>query len=106
MLPFFGHIIHGVAWVLDNILTVYLFIVIASAVISWVSPDPYNPIVRFLRNVTEPVYMYIRRYLPFVYIGGFDLSPIVLIVVIQFFKFAIVQNLFYLAVKLGSTIYR
>lgn len=59
-------------------ITLYIYIVIASALISWVSPDPYNPIVRFLRNATDPLLNRIRRVLP-VQLGGFDLSPIVLI---------------------------
>lgn len=94
---FIGNIIYGVAWLVGTVLHIYLFVVIGSAIISWVNPDPYNIIVRFLRSVTEPIYVYIRRYIPFVYIGGFDLSPIVLILAIQFAQFAVVKNLYYLA---------
>ncbi len=94
---YLANIVSGLAWIIGNILSIYFYIVIASAIISWVSPDPYNPIVRFLRNVTEPIYIYIRRYIPFVYIGGFDLSPIVLIAIIEFLRFAVVNNLLYLA---------
>ena len=65
------------------LLTAYMWVVIISALVSWVNPDPYNPIVRFLRNATEPVFHRIRRTLPFVVVGGFDLSPIVVIVAIQ-----------------------
>lgn len=88
-----GNLIHGVAFIIDSVLTIYLWIVIASAILSWVNPDPYNPIVRFLRNATEPVYAYIRRYMPFLNIGGFDLSPLVLILLIQFLLIALVGNL-------------
>ncbi len=97
---FIGNIIYGVAWLVGAVLNVYFFVVIGSAIISWVNPDPYNVIVRFLRSVTEPIYVYIRRYIPFVYIGGFDLSPIVLILAIQFAQFAVVKNLYYLAEKM------
>jgi len=60
-----------------------MWVVIISALISWVNPDPYNPIVRFLRNATEPLFYRIRRWMPFVVVGGFDLSPILVIVGIQ-----------------------
>ena len=57
-------------------------------------PDPYNPIVRFLHAVTEPVYYRLRRWMPFLILGGFDLSPIVVILIIQFLKMFVVQSLF------------
>ncbi|SNR61345.1 YggT family protein [Humidesulfovibrio mexicanus] len=65
------------------LLTGYMWVVIVSALLSWVNPDPYNPIVRFLRNATEPLYWRIRRWMPFVVVGGFDLSPIVVIFGVQ-----------------------
>ena len=67
----------------STLLTLYMWVVIVSALLSWVNPDPYNPIVRFLRNATDPLYMRIRRWFPFVVLGGFDLSPVVVIVAIQ-----------------------
>ncbi|MCM0755857.1 YggT family protein [Desulfovibrio aminophilus] len=76
-------ILAGVVNILHMVLTAYMWVVIISALLSWVNPDPYNPIVRFLRNVTEPVFYWIRRRLPFVVVGGFDLSPIVVILGIQ-----------------------
>jgi len=88
-----GNIVYGAAFIIRTVLTIYFYIVIASAILSWVNPDPYNPIVRFLRNATEPVYAYIRRYMPFLYVGGFDLSPLVLILLIQFLQIALVGNL-------------
>jgi YggT family protein len=101
-----GNIIYAIARILDNILTIYFYIIIASAIISWLRPDPYNPIVRFLRKLTEPVYIYIRRYIPFVQVGGFDLSPIVLIMVIEFVRFAIVSNLYDMASQMGVYVVR
>lgn len=88
-----GHIVYALAVVVKSALTMYLIIVIASALLSWVNPDPFNPIVRFLRNATEPVYDYIRRYMPFLVVGGIDLTPIVVILAIQFLQIAIVGNL-------------
>lgn len=67
----------------STLLNLYMWVVIVAALLSWVSPDPYNPLVRILRNLTEPVYYRIRRWLPFVVMGGFDLSPVVVIVAIQ-----------------------
>ena len=61
---------------------IYIFIVIARALVSWVNPDPYNPIVRFLFNATEPILSRMRRYLP-LQIGGIDLSPIALLVALS-----------------------
>lgn len=67
----------------STLLNLYMWVVIISALLSWVNPDPYNPIVRFLRNITDPVYAKIRRLMPFVVVGGMDLSPVVVIVAIQ-----------------------
>jgi len=67
----------------STLLNLYMWVVIISALLSWVNPDPYNPIVRFLRNITDPVYARIRRFMPFVVVGGMDLSPVVVIVAIQ-----------------------
>ncbi len=70
------------------ILNLYMWVVIIAALITWVQPNPYNPIVRFLSNVTEPVYRVIRRYIPTTF-GGFDIAPIILILAIQFLQILI-----------------
>jgi YggT family protein len=67
-------------WLLD----LYSWVVIAAALITWVSPDPRNPIVMFLRQVTEPVLAPIRRLLPPWKTGGLDFSPLIVIIAIQF----------------------
>ncbi len=95
------NIIYPIAFILKSALTIYLYMVIASAVLSWVNPDPHNPIVRFLRNATEPVYAYIRKYMPFLNLGGIDLSPIVLILAIQFVQIAVVGSLVDFAGTMG-----
>jgi YggT family protein len=87
------------ARVLDIILVTYMIIIIARAVISWVNPDPYNPIVRFLYNATEPVLYRIRRYLPVV-AGGIDLSPLVVLLAIIFLRTFLVTSLTELAYAL------
>ncbi|HAS88614.1 MAG TPA: YggT family protein [Desulfovibrio sp.] len=91
------YVILAVAKVLSLVLNLYMWVVIISALITWVNPDPYNPIVSFLRNVTEPVFRKVRQYLPFVNIGGFDLSPIVVLLAIQMLDIALVGNLTRLA---------
>ncbi len=81
-----GSVLGALVYVIDLALGIYVLIVIVSALISWVNPDPYNPIVRFLRSVTEPVFYRVRKTLPFVMLGGFDLSPIVVILGIYFIR--------------------
>ncbi|MGE4561030.1 MAG: YggT family protein [Desulfobulbus sp.] len=76
-----GNFFMAVIDLINFVLQAYMVIVIARAVISWVNPDPYNPIVRFLRQTTDPVLNRIRRYIPVT--GGFDLSPMVLILIIM-----------------------
>lgn len=71
------------AQTLSGLLQIYFWIVIIAAVLSWVQPDPYNPIVRALYGMTEPVFDWVREHLP-VYFGGLDLSPIVILITIQF----------------------
>ena len=83
----------AIAFILDQVLFIYMIIVIASAVLSWVNPDPYNPIVRFLRRVTEPVFRYIRRYIPTVF-GGIDFTPIIVLLAILFLQKFLVASLY------------
>lgn len=70
---------------LQEILYIYMWIVIIAAVITWIEPNPYNPIVRFLYSVTEPVFDWVREHLPVLF-GGMDLSPIVVIFAIMFLQ--------------------
>lgn len=91
----------ALAMVLDTLLSIYFWIVIASAVLSWVNPDPYNPIVRFLRAATEPVYYRIRRVLP-LYFGGIDFTPLVVLLAIQFLQVFLVGTLNQAAWNMGG----
>lgn len=87
-----GNFIGAVASVVDIVLNVYMWIIIARAIISWVSPSPYNPIVQFLYRATEPVLQYARRIIP--PIGGtLDLSPIIVLLAIVFLRQFLVQSL-------------
>lgn len=87
-----ANLFEAVAVVLDFGLTIYMWIIIAGAVLSWVNPDPYNPIVRFINTATEPVLYQIRKRLP-VNFGGIDLSPIVVLMVIMFLQAFVVNTL-------------
>ena len=86
----------AIAKVVDVVLSIFMWIVIARAVLSWVSPDPYNPIVRFINKVTEPVLYQIRKRIP-VNFGGIDFSPIIVFLAIIFLQRFAVQSLYELA---------
>ena len=94
------------ARITDILLTIYTFIIIARAIISWVSPDPYNPIVNFLYRATEPVLYRVRTLLPD--LGGIDLSPLVVLLVIQFLQRFAVGSVLELAwsLKTGTGAFR
>ena len=72
-----------VATILHTVINVYIWVIIAAALISWVRPDPYNQIVQLLYRLTEPVYERLRRLVPTV-IGGVDLAPIIVLLALQF----------------------
>ncbi len=82
----------AVAQILDFILTVYTWIIIGRVIISWVNADPYNAIVRFLYEATEPLLSRIRRVLP-LSMGGIDFSPLILIMGIMFLQSFLVPTL-------------
>jgi YggT family protein len=86
----------AVAQLIDFLLTAYMWIIIGRAVISWVSADPHNPVVRFLYEATEPVLSRIRRLLP-ISVGGIDFSPVIVIMGIMFLQSFLVPTLRHLA---------
>jgi YggT family protein len=90
----------AVASILDFLLTAYMWVIIGRAVISWVNADPYNPIVRFLYEITEPLLGRIRRYLP-VSMGSMDFSPVILIVIIMFLQSFLVPTIKQMAHGMG-----
>ena len=98
-----ANFIIGAASVLRVLLDIYMWIVIISALISWVNPDPYNPIVRFLHSVTDPVLRRIRRVIGY-RLGPIDISPMVVILGIMFVKYFIIQSLIEFAYKLKGGI--
>ena len=83
----------AVAMILGSLLNLYFWIVIIAAVLTWVRPDPYNPIVRTLHALTEPVFYRVRKWLPFTYTTGMDFSPVVVLLSIELFNRFVVASL-------------
>jgi YggT family protein len=88
----FGNLIVAVAEVVDIVLSLYKWVIIIAALISWVSPDPYNPVVRFLYSVTEPVLRPVRRLIGY-RLGPVDISPLIVILVIIFVQMFLIGSL-------------
>ncbi len=76
--------IYSLVQLVHMVINLYIWIIIISALLSFVRPDPSNPIVQALYRLTEPVYYWVRRKMPFVIISGIDLSPLVIILALQF----------------------
>jgi YggT family protein len=95
-----GNLIAALSSILDLALTIYMWVIIARALLSWVNPDPYNPIVRMLYNVTEPVLGWVRARVPVVF-GGLDLAPLLVLLAIVFLQRFLVATLFELARRLS-----
>ena len=98
MMFLLANLIEALAKILDVALNLYMWIIIIRALLSWVNPDPYNPIVRFLYRATEPVLSRVRRWLPFRNFG-IDLSPVVVLLAIMFLQYFLVPSLIQLAFK-------
>ncbi len=95
-----SNFLFALAGLLGMAITLYTWLIIGRAIISWVNPDPYNPIVRFLFNVTEPVLYRVRRTIPFSYAGGLDLSPLIVLLGLYFLQSFLVRSLQDLALTL------
>ena len=83
----------AIALVLGSLLNIYFWIVVIAAVLTWVRPDPYNPIVRTLRLLTEPVFYRVRKWLPFTYTSGLDFSPVVVLRAIELINRIVISSL-------------
>lgn len=79
--------------VISPLLTLYFWVVIIAALLTWVQPDPYNPLVRMLYSLTEPVFDWIRERMPVVF-GGIDFSPLIVLLVIEFVQIWLLPNVF------------
>ena len=98
-----ANILWALSKILGGLIFVYTWIIIITALLSWVRPDPYNPIVRILRALTEPVLWRARKRLPFLYINGIDLSPLAVILILQFIDYALVSSLGEFAMRLRAS---
>jgi len=96
-----SNLIKAIATILDLVLAIYMWIIIIAAVISWVNPDPYNPIVRFLYRATEPVLRRLRKVIPMGGIG-LDISPMIAIFIILFLRYFIIPTLLELAYRIRT----
>jgi len=94
------NLILAVAGILDFALTAYMWVIIIRAVLSWVNPDPYNPIVRGIASITDPVLSWLRRRFPLM-AGSIDFSPLVVIFAIYFLRSFLVKTLYDLAMRLS-----
>ncbi|MDQ6981082.1 MAG: YggT family protein [Ghiorsea sp.] len=86
-----GYLLQAISAVLGIALNIAMIVIIARAILSWVSPDPYNPIVRIINQLSEPILFPIRRRVP--YMGGIDWSPILALMIIYFLDIFLVQTL-------------
>lgn len=87
-----ANVLGAIAQVLHMLINMMIIIIIARAIISWVNADPFNPIVRFLSAATDPLLTPLRRYIPPVG-GGIDITPIVLLLILYFLDYALVQTI-------------
>ena len=94
-----GNFLSATASILELVLTFYMWIIIIHALLSWVNPDPYNPIVQFLNSITEPVLYRVRQFLPMSGVG-IDFSPMIVILVIIFLQSFLVNSIGMLAMRL------
>ena len=95
-----GNVVQAIATILDNVLRLYSLVLLVAVLLSWVNPDPFNPIVQFLRAVTEPLFGWIRKHLPFAMVGMFDLSPLIAFFLIQLLQLVVVRSLFEFGMRL------
>lgn len=89
-----ANILSAIVYVFDTLIWLYMIIVFAACLVSWFRPDPYNPIVRLLHNLTEPVFWRIRKWLPFVYVRGIDFAPVALLVVLRVIQLVVIKSMY------------
>ncbi len=97
-MPVMAKVVIALAKTLDLVLRIYIWIIIIGAIISWVNPDPYHPVVKTINRLTEPVLRPIRRIIP--PIGGLDFSPVVAIFLVYLIQILVIPLLYRLAFSL------
>jgi len=96
-----GNFFIAIAKVLDVVIQVYIWVIVIHALLSWVNPDPFNPIVRLLNSMVFPIYYPIRRFLPTVF-GMVDFTPFIAVLLLLFLKYFLVASFFRLGIHLGG----
>ena len=94
----FGNLFHSIAYVLNALLSIYFWIIIIRAILSWVRPDPYNPIVRTICRLVDPLTYKIARIVP-TRIGMVDIAPFILLIIVMFLQKFLVGILYDLGAK-------
>jgi YggT family protein len=94
-----GNFLNAIAQILDILFTILYWLILIRAIISWVNPDPYNPIVQFLYKTTEPILYPIRRILPLDFRFGIDISPIIAFLILIFLRSFLVKTLLDLSLR-------
>ncbi|PAF43812.1 YggT family protein [Helicobacter sp. 11S03491-1] len=95
-----GSILNAIATILDTLITLYIWVVIIAALVSWVRPDPHSPIVQILSKLTQPLYDKLKSKIPLVY-NGIDFAPLFVIIVLQFINMTLIKILLVYAQKLS-----
>ncbi|TLD97284.1 YggT family protein [Helicobacter jaachi] len=95
-----GTFLSALAYILSMLINAYVWIIIIAALVSWVRPDPYNPIVQVLYRLTQPVYAKLRAIMPTT-IGGIDFSPLIIAVILKFIDLFFIRLLAAYAHGLG-----
>ena len=87
-------LIYAIVQLIHSVITLYIWVVIIAAILSFIQPDPRNPIVEIINRLTQPAFQWVRKKLPFVVVSGIDLSPIVIIFGLQFIDTLMMSSIF------------
>jgi len=87
-------LIAAIVQLAHTVISIYMWIIIISALLSFVRPDPYNPLVQVINRLTEPVFGWVRRKMPFVVVSNIDLSPVVVLLGLQFLDTLIIRAVY------------
>ncbi len=96
----FGHFVTGIAYILDILLNIYFWIILIRAVLSWIQPNPYNPLVRTIYKLVDPVTYKISRIIP-TRVGMIDFAPFILMILIVFLQRFLIRSLFELGTRIN-----
>ncbi len=89
---FWNNLVTWIFYTVEELLNLYFWVVLIAVILTWIEPNPYNPIVRFFYSITEPVFDFVREHIPTVF-GGIDLSPVVVLIAIGFIQRVVLTSL-------------